>query len=451
MSDFCFESPVRTADGPTHHAAPRMTAPAIVWWRLLVYAAGDFAFNLYWQSMMLYLLFYYTEALRLPIAQAAACYAIAMAWDGVAGLVVGVWADRHLTAARYRAVIAAGTVPLGLCFVMAYAAPPHGIVVFAWVLTGHLLFRTCYSLVNIPYLALSARLCSTGADCARLAGWRMLAGTLAALIVAVGTLPLGSTIAGNPGPVAYRAAALLFAGVGTLVLLAAVLAVPSLPDHEMPAARTSLRVLAGALSNRAFVNLGAAMLAMILASTMIDKAVLYYFKYALHDQQAGQLTLGWMMATGAVAVPCWMAVARRIGVVTGWFLAIGLCTAALVAFIGGWVVGALALKTFLVVVQAALVGLSFTLWALLPGVIARGEAAARISMGAVIYGLFALIQRIGIGLGTLLLGLMLRGIGIAQGAAASEPLRLAIAAMPLGFLLLSAAVMLANPMVRRQV
>ena len=103
------------------------------------------------------------------------------------------------------------------------------------------------------------------------------------------------------------------------------------------------------------------------------------------------------------------------------------------------------------VVQAALVGLSFTLWALLPGVIARGEAAARISMGAVIYGLFALIQRIGIGLGTLLLGLMLRGIGIAQGAAASEPLRLAIAAMPLGFLLLSAAVMLANPMVRRQV
>jgi len=36
--------------------------------RLLLFAFGDFAFNLYWQSIMLFLLFYYTEALGLPVA-----------------------------------------------------------------------------------------------------------------------------------------------------------------------------------------------------------------------------------------------------------------------------------------------------------------------------------------------------------------------------------------------
>jgi GPH family glycoside/pentoside/hexuronide:cation symporter len=426
-----------------------MTQAGVARWRLLIYAGGDFAFNLYWQSMMLYLLFYYTEAVRLPMAQGAACYAIAMAWDGIASLAVGLWADRHLPAARYRVMIGLGALPLGLSFAMAYAPPPlHGPGVFAWVLGGHLVFRTVYSLVNIPYLALSARLGTTEADRARLAGWRMLAGTLAAVIVAVGTLPLGHWLTGSHGPAAYAAAAWAFAGVGSVVLVACAAVVPPLTRRDVPMAQSAWRVLGGAWSNRAFVNLAAAMLAMIVASTMIDKAVLYYFKYVLHDQQAGELTLGWMMATGALAVPCWMALGRWLGVAAGWFVAIGLCTAALALFISGAVVGVLALSAFLVVVQAALVGLGFTLWALLPGVIEAGERAARVSMGAVVYGLFALIQRVGIGLGTLLLGLQIGQLGSDPGAGAA--LRLAIAAMPLGFLLVSAGIMLANPLVRRR-
>jgi hypothetical protein len=32
--------------------------------RLLLFAFGDFAFNLFWQSIMLFLLFYYTDALH---------------------------------------------------------------------------------------------------------------------------------------------------------------------------------------------------------------------------------------------------------------------------------------------------------------------------------------------------------------------------------------------------
>ena len=39
--------------------------------RLLLFAFGDFAFNLFWQSIMLFLLFYYTDALELPIGVAA--------------------------------------------------------------------------------------------------------------------------------------------------------------------------------------------------------------------------------------------------------------------------------------------------------------------------------------------------------------------------------------------
>ncbi len=57
-----------------------------------------------------------------------------------------------------------GAVPLGLAFLLAYLPPPLGAGwAVAAVLVGHLLFRTAYALVNVPYLALSARISSTAA------------------------------------------------------------------------------------------------------------------------------------------------------------------------------------------------------------------------------------------------------------------------------------------------
>ncbi len=79
----------------------------------------------------------------------------------------------------------------------------------------------------------------------------------------------------------------------------------------MPSIGTSLLLAA---RNRAFVTLAGAMMAMIVATTVLNKSVLYYFKYAVGDEGAGQLALASMMAVSAVAVPAWMAVARGIGV-----------------------------------------------------------------------------------------------------------------------------------------
>src|SRR6185369_12805007 len=73
-----------------HNGAPvhRLSRP-----RLALFAFGDFAFNLFWQSIMLYLLFYYTDALELPIALAATTYMVASVWDGVANFAAGALVD----------------------------------------------------------------------------------------------------------------------------------------------------------------------------------------------------------------------------------------------------------------------------------------------------------------------------------------------------------------------
>ena len=79
--------------------------------RLALFAFGDFAFNLFWQSIMLFLLFYYTDALNLPIAIAATTYMVASVWDGIANFAAGVLVDRAHDRFRYGALIAAGAIP----------------------------------------------------------------------------------------------------------------------------------------------------------------------------------------------------------------------------------------------------------------------------------------------------------------------------------------------------
>ncbi|HEY2482076.1 MAG TPA: MFS transporter, partial [Caulobacteraceae bacterium] len=91
-----------------------------------MFASGDFGFNLFWQSLMLYQLFYYTETLRIPMAEAATCYAIAAVWDGLASFAVGILTDRRGDERFYRRALILGAAPLGLSFVLSYSPPPAG-------------------------------------------------------------------------------------------------------------------------------------------------------------------------------------------------------------------------------------------------------------------------------------------------------------------------------------
>ena len=45
------------------------------------------------------------------------------------------------------------------------------------------------------------------------------------------------------------------------------------------------------------------MMAMIVAITVLNKSVLYYFKYLLNDPDAGELALASMGLVGGIAIP----------------------------------------------------------------------------------------------------------------------------------------------------
>jgi GPH family glycoside/pentoside/hexuronide:cation symporter len=419
--------------------------------RLALFAFGDFAFNLYWQSALLYLLFYYTEALGLGVERAAALYLAASIWDGIANFAVGALVDRYGDGRRCRIAIMVGAVPLGLSFVLAYAPPP---VTGGWaslfILAGHLLFRTAYAAVNVPYLALSARVSPDSRDRAFVAGLRMLAGTAAAVTVALGTGWLGTWLLGA-GPRAYFGAALLFAGLATAILLAVGGTTRLAVREPAPGDRPSIaRCLVSLARNRAFVTLSAAMMAMIAATTILNKSVLYYFKYVFGSEGAGQVALAAMLAVSAAAVPVWMTLAHATGTQRAWFVAIGLCVAALAGFAIIGIDRIAPMQGFLIFMQAATVGLHFAYWALLPDTIDYGERTTGVRVEGIVFGLAALLQRVAIGLATAILGLSFGKAGyvanVAQSAETLADIRWTVALVPLGFFLLSGVVMAFNPL-----
>ena len=128
--------------------------------------------------------------------------------------------------------------------------------------------------------------------------------------------------------------------------------------------------------NRAFVTLSAAMMAMIVAITVLNKSVLYYFKYLLNDPEAGQLALASMGIVSAHRDPAVDAARARAGAACA-LVARGAagdrraarCSRRRTSINSGL------MQIFLIAMQVMIVGLNFVFWAMLPNTIEYGEQA----------------------------------------------------------------------------
>ncbi len=436
-------------------ATGERTAP-LGWARITAFGAGDFACNLYWQSISLYLLFYYTDAVGLSAATAGLIYMVASIWDGLIDPLVGAAADRTRTRwGGYRPYILFGAVPLALAFGLLYYRPPfEGAALVGFVLVAHLLFRTLYATVNVPYAALTARMTRDARERATLSGARMLFSTVAAMVVALTTQPIAQAVTGRPdGARGFFVAACLFAGVATLVLPVVFLTTREQVTAAVPGRDgASGAYWRAVLQNRAFWSLIIGGGFMITCMTALGKSVLYYFKYYLGDPAGARTALALASASGLAFVPLWMAVARRVSKRTIWLASCAIYAGGLVVFALVDLRAAWQMDVFLVYMQLATVGLSFAYWAILPDTIEYGEWKTGVRAEAFVFGLALLFQKIALGLGAGLFGLALAGVGYhpnqVQTAETLHGLKSIMVILPLLGVAICAVAMWFNPLKR---
>jgi Na+/melibiose symporter-like transporter len=408
---------------------------------LVLFASGDFAFNLYWQSISLYLLFFYIDVLALPPATAGMVFMAGTLWDAVADLAAGAVAER--TRVSYRRLIAWGTLPLGLAFAVMFALPTRAV---GGILLAQMLFRTLYAFTNIPYAAWTTRLSADSAVRTRLTGMRMMFGAVAAALVALG-LPALATLYGYP-----RAAALL-AIVGVPLLMIVALKVPEPRRPFATAVPSSLgRQVIALLRNRAFVTLNVASATGGAAAALLGQSVPYYYRYVTASPGGGPSALAAMGVASALVLPLWTMLAARRGARLAWLAAALLGLIGLGIFAWYPIDSAVTVFALLVVTSIAFAGFSLAAWALLPDTVDWGEAQGIVRVEALAFGAFAFVQKIALALSGLALGLVYGASGFVAGAVQAPmvvaTIRWVMFGAPAALITFSVLAMLAHPLRR---
>lgn len=381
---------------------------------MLGFTVGDFAFNLYWQSVSLYLLFFYTDVVGLRAGVAGLIYMIASIFDAVIDPLMGAIADRTRTRwGRYRPYILFGTPFVGIAFLLLYYRPPlEGAGLAAWMLAAHIIFRIAYTVVSIPFTAMSARLTSNSAERGSMAGLRIIFATLAGLTVAISTQPLAAHLGGGDSATGFFAAAAIFAAIASLVLPIVFFATREPDETEEDSAPANLAEYWSALrDNRALWALLAGVCAGVVCSTALGKSILYYFKYNLGNEDGGRIALSIVAASGLVIVPVWMAVSRWIGKRNAWFAAIAWGLAGLLWFSLTDVRSTGMAIAFFLWMQVTGLGLALGFWSILPDTVEYGEWRSGRRTESFVFGLGQFFLKVALGLGAGLFGWLLDQIG----------------------------------------
>ena len=425
------------------------------WKRITAFASGDFAFNLYWQSISLYLMFYYTEAAGLDAATAGNILLLASIWDGIVDPLIGMAADRTRTRwGRYRPYLLLGAVPLALGFALVYFRPAlDGTALIVAIVATHLLFRSLYALANVPYIALTARITRSAVERARIAGMRMIFATCAYVLVARTTQPIAEWTTGNRDSAdGFFFAAALFALIATPVLFLVFATTREGADGNTTGHRAGWTDWRPLSRNRAFWTLVGAGTALVVCYIVYAKSVLYYYKYVLgaEAQAPGALALAGL--SGLVTVPAWMLAAKHLSKRAIWLINCAIFVSGLLAFAlidlsAGW-----PMLIFLIWMQTGYLGINFAYWGMLPDTVEYGEWRSGMRAEGLIFGTALLFQKIAIGIGGALFGNALAFVGYAANQAQSPETIAGIKAImiviPLIGVGISALLMVFNPLRR---
>jgi GPH family glycoside/pentoside/hexuronide:cation symporter len=279
-----------------------------------------------------------------------------------------------------------------------------------------------------------------------MSGSRMTFGALGAVTVAFAMPARGES---------YGEMALLLGIIATCVLAAVVWRVPEqVPvERSQAVARTVGRDLRALSRNRPYLMLGAATLCVTMAGAIIGHSVLYYFTYILSAPIAGKQALAIMGVSGAVAVPLWTALAMAMGARVCWLIAAAVGLVALAA-LALWPATPDVFFSIIILtmVQVAMSGFHLAAWAMLPMAVDHGERVSGFRVEATAFSLFMLVQKIGLGLAALLLGMAYAHWGYKGGmpdATARAAITWLMIAGPLATIAAGAAIMALNPLRRR--
>lgn len=404
----------------------------LTWRHRFGYGAGDFGCNLYWQAITLFLYFYYTDVLGIEPAVAGLSVAIASIYDAIADPIMGSIVDRaRARRKQYRSYMLFGAVPLALSFAAMFYVPPVGataLVIYATL--SHIVMRTFYTVVNLPYLSMSASMTSDTGERATLAGIRMMFAAGAGMSIA---LFLPKAVSALTGEVAqpYFIVALPIGLLATLAIFFCVRhsreSLPGAPDgaptHEPSSlvggtVRDFVRFWGTLRQNGPLVRVLGAIVVAAVALTMFSKCLLYWFKYGLQRPDMAPVALMLSVVMLVLLAPAWVWAARRFSKRAAWMAGSALAGA---GYLGFWLNTESSMPVVLgwiALIGTGTASFAINYWAMLPDTVEFNEWKSGERNEAKIAGFAAFSHKAALAVNAVLLGQILQWAGFV----ANQPL-----------------------------
>jgi GPH family glycoside/pentoside/hexuronide:cation symporter len=198
-----------------------MTASTGIWKQRIGYGVADTACNLVWQMLTLYIMFFYTDVMKLPATAVGVMFLATRLVDGVADVMMGILIDNTKSKwGKSRPYFLWGAIPFGLIAVATFYVPdvgPTGKLIWAYI--TYMGLSLLYTVVNIPLASILPALTSDPHERTVLATTRMVFSFLGATIISSVAMPMIEHLGNGDKAHGYLVTMSIWAAVATLLFL----------------------------------------------------------------------------------------------------------------------------------------------------------------------------------------------------------------------------------------
>jgi glycoside/pentoside/hexuronide:cation symporter, GPH family len=274
------------------------------------YGLGDTASVLYWQTISLYLLYFYTDVFGISAAAAGTMILVTRIWDGINDPMMGIIADRTRTKwGNFRPYLLWLAVPLAIMAVLTFSSPNlTGTAKLIYAYVTYSLMMMLYTAINIPYSSLLGVITSDPVERTGVSQFKYIGAYVGGFIISAALLPLTGYLGGGNEVTGWRLS-MIFIGIVAVGLF--IITFFSTTERVQPSKtqKTSIRKdLRDLVNNKPWLILLFATLCMILFVSTRMVVTTYYFKYYIKEQHISIFGLG-----GNYGFEGWTSIFNAIG------------------------------------------------------------------------------------------------------------------------------------------
>jgi GPH family glycoside/pentoside/hexuronide:cation symporter len=296
----------------------------------VAYGLGDTASNIIFQSVMLFLTFFYTDVFGLSPAVVGTLFLVVRLFDAITDPLMGALTDRTQTRwGKFRPYLLWCAVPFGVISVLAFTTPDlseEGKLIYAYV--TYALLMLAYTAINIPYSALGGVLTADVKERVSVQSYRFVFGMLGGLLVTALTLPLVQWFGDGDQAKGYQMGMAAMSVLGVVLFL---LCFAGTKERVNPPAnqQTTFKADLNALwQNDQWRILCLAAFFLLTGMVLRNTLAIYYVKYYLmqEDLITTFVTLG--MVGNILGCACAQPLAKRVNKIKA-YIALQLIAAAI--------------------------------------------------------------------------------------------------------------------------